>query len=165
MQTKFSLETQKLKKLYPDEILRFRLIFDDDKMKLSLNKVWSGWPWTQWVRKAAADLWHEDIWYFLEDAKIPKINEKVNVFFEFYFSTWSWGSRQLDSSNCGAMAKMVEDALKYDKKKNPKWILVDDTNAQVGWVALHSIELPLKARKELETSYVDVSIRKFKEEL
>ena len=59
------------------------------------------------------------------------------------------------------MAKMVEDALKYDKKKNPKWILVDDTNAQVGWVALHSIELPLKARKGLETSYVDVSIRKY----
>jgi hypothetical protein len=63
------------------------------------------------------------------------------------------------------MAKMVEDALKYDKKKNAKWVLVDDTNVQVGWVALHSIELPLKERKELESSFVDVSIRKFKHQL
>lgn len=155
------IETRLLKKTSTDEILRFRLIFDDDKMKLSLNKVWSGWPWTQWVRKAAADLWHEDIWYFLEENSIPKIKEKVNIFFEFYFSTWGWGARQLDSSNCWAMAKMVEDALKYDKKKNPKWVLVDDTNVQVGWVSLHSIELPLKERKELESSFVDVSIRKF----
>jgi hypothetical protein len=39
------------------------------------------------VRKAAADLWHEDIWNFLEENTIPKIKEKVNIFFEFYFST------------------------------------------------------------------------------
>lgn len=155
----------KLKKLYPDEILRLRIEFDND-MKLSVNKIWSWWAGTQWIRKKAADLWHSDIFYFLEEEKIQKIHEKVNVFFEFSFSTWdNWGSRQLDSSNTAMMAKMVEDALKYDKKKNPKWIIADDTNSQVGWVALHSIELPLKARKELETSYVDVSIRKFKPEL
>jgi len=165
MRFKELIETRLLKKVSTDEILRFRIIFDDDKMKLSLNKVWSGWPWTQWIRKAAADLWHEDIWNFLEENTIPKIKEKVNIFFEFYFSTWWWGARQLDSSNCWAMAKMVEDALKYDKKKNAKWVLVDDTNVQVGWVALHSIELPLKERKELESSFVDVSIRKFKHQL
>lgn len=161
MKFKEPIETRLLKKTSTDEILRFRLIFDDDKMKLSLNKVWSGWPWTQWVRKAAADLWHEDIWYFLEENNIPKVKEKVNIFFEFYFSTWGWGARQLDSSNCWAISKMIEDSLKYDKKKNTKWILVDDTNAQVWWHSLHSIELPLKERKELDSSFVDVSIRKF----
>ena len=159
---KSKYENQKLKKVFDDEILRFRIIFDDDDMKLSLNKVWSGWPWTQWVRKKSADIWHEDLWQFFEDNKIPKIEEKINIFFEFYFSTWSWMSRQLDSSNCSAMAKLIEDCLKYDKKKNPKWIIVDDTSKFVGWLCLHSIDLPLNERKEMESSYVDVSIRKFK---
>jgi hypothetical protein len=140
--------------------------FDDD-MKMSLNKVWSWGNGTQWIRKAAANLWHWDITEMLDSwKKIPKIKEKVSIFLEFYFSTGSkWWWRQLDSSNCSALGKMIEDALKYDKEKNPNWILADDTNAQVGWFCVHSIELPLKARKELETSYVDVSIRKFKEEL
>lgn len=149
----------------PWEIVRFKLDFDDD-MKLSLNKVWSWWPWTQWVRKAAADLWHEDIWYFLEENKIKKITEKVDIFLTFYFSTWdSWGKRQLDSSNCAAMGKMIEDALKYDKKKNNKWILADDTNDKVGWFCVSSAELTLWERKLLETSYVDVSIRHHNKEI
>lgn len=78
----------------------------------------------------------------------------------FYFSTWdTWGKRQLDSSNCAAMGKMIEDALKYDKKKNPKGILVDDTNDCVWWFCLKSAEMGIAERRELETSYVDVSIR------
>ena len=141
------------------EILNFTLEFDDE-MKLSLNKVWSWGPWTQWVRKKAADLWHEDLFYFLEENKIKPIKEKVDIYFKYYFSTWdSWGKRQLDSSNCGAMSKMIEDWLRYHKTKNPKWILVDDTNAQVWWFCQHSIELWLTERKALESSYVEVSIR------
>lgn len=140
-------------------ILKFRLEFDDD-MKLSMNKVWSWWPWTQWVRKKSADIWHEDVWQFLEWKRIPKIKEKVDIFLTFYFSTWdSGGKRQLDSSNCSAMGKMIEDSLKYDKKKNPKWILVDDTNDCVGWFALKSAEMTIAERRELETSFVDVEIR------
>ena len=147
------------------EIFRFKIEFDDD-MKLSLNKVWSGWPWTQWVRKAAADLWHEDIWQYLEERRIPKINEKVDFFFTFHFSTWdSGGKRQLDSSNCAAMGKMIEDALKYDSKKNKKGIIVDDTNDKVWWFCLRSAQMTLAERKELETSYVDVSIRLHKDNL
>ena len=159
-------QTKKTKRVVPpNEILNFKLEFDDD-MKLSLNKVWSGWPWTQWVRKKSADLWHEDIWYFLEDKRIPKIKEKVDIFMTFYFSTWDSGwKRQLDSSNCAAMGKMIEDALKYDKKKNPKWILVDDTNDCVWWFSLKSAELTIAERRELETSYVDVSIRRHINEL
>jgi hypothetical protein len=42
MRFKELIETRLLKKVSTDEILRFRIIFDDDKMKLSLNKVWSG---------------------------------------------------------------------------------------------------------------------------
>ena len=57
------------------------------------------------------------------------------------------------------MGKMIEDALKYDKKKNPKWILVDDTNDCVWWFALQSAELWIKERRELENSFVEVSIR------
>lgn len=141
------------------EIFSFRLEFDDD-MKLSLNKVWSGWHGTQWVRKAAADLWHEDIFNYLQTKRIPKITEKVDIYFTFHFSTWDSGwKRQLDSSNCSAMGKMIEDALKYDNKKNPKWILADDTNDKVGWFCVRSKEMTLAERKELETSYVDISIR------
>lgn len=144
----------------PWEIVSFKLEFDDE-MKLSLNKVWSWGPWTQWVRKASAELWHEDVWRFLEAHKIPKISEKVDFFFTFYFSTWdSGGKRQLDSSNCSAMWKMIEDALKYDKKKNTKWIIVDDTNDMVGWFSLRSAQMTLAERKLLETSYVEVSIRR-----
>ena len=141
------------------EILRFQLVFDDE-MKLSLNKVWSGWPGTQWVRKSAATLWHDVLWEFLENKRIPKITEKVDIFFTFYFSTWDSGwKRQLDSSNCSAMGKMIEDSLKYDKEKNPKGILADDTNNFVGWFSLRSAEMSLSERKKLESSYVDVSIR------
>ena len=142
------------------EICNFTIEFDD-AMKLSLNKVWSWWAGTQWIRKASADLWHDDLWQFLEAHKIPKINEKVDFFFTFYFSTWDSGwKRQLDSSNCSAMGKMIEDALKYDKKKNTKWIIVDDTNDMVGWFSLRSAQMTLAERKLLETSYVEVSIRR-----
>lgn len=141
------------------EILNFTIEFDDD-MKLSLNKVWSGGPGTQWVRKAAADLWHDDLFYFLEENKIKPIKEKVDIYFKYYFSTWdSWGKRQLDSSNCVAMSKMMEDALRFHKAKNPKWILIDDTNIQVGWVNNLSVEMTLAERKALDISRVEVSIR------
>ena len=150
---------KRVKTIYTNELVRLRLEFDDE-MKMSLNKVWSWGPWTQWIRKKSADLWHEDIWQLLEEWKLPKINEKVDIFYTFYFSTWDSGwKRQLDSSNCSAMAKMIEDALRYDKKKNTKWILIEDTNDKVGWICLHSAEQTLQERKELETSYVDVSIR------
>lgn len=148
-------------KFIPEDkiIVKFRLNFDED-MKLSMNKVWSWGPWTQWVRKKAADLWHEDITTYLESKRIKPIKEKVNFFFEFAFSTWGtwWRARQLDSSNCSAMGKMVEDALKYDKKKNPKWIIQDDTSEFVGWFNLHSINLSLQERQDLDSSYVDVTI-------
>lgn len=148
-----------LKHTHDSEILRFRLEFDDD-MKLSLNKVWSWWPWTQWVRKKSSDLWHDEIFYFLEQNRIKPIKEKVDLYFEFYFSTWdSWWKRQLDSSNCSAIAKMIEDGLKYDKNKNEKWILLDDTNDKVWWFCLKSVQMTLSERRELETSYVNVSIR------
>ena len=148
-----------LNKTNPWEILNFTVEFDDD-MKLSLNKVWSWWPWTQWVRKASADLWHEDIFYFLEENKIKPIKEKVDIYMKFYFSTWdSGGKRQLDSSNCWAMAKMIEDSIRFHKTKNPKGILIDDTNEQVGWFCLHSVEMSLAERKALDISRVEVSIR------
>lgn len=57
------------------------------------------------------------------------------------------------------MGKMIEDALKYDSKKNKKWIIVDDTNDKVGWFCLRSAQMGLAERKLLETSYVEVSIR------
>ena len=150
-----------LKTILPDELVRFRLEFDDE-MKLSLNKVWSWWNGTQWVRKAAAELWHWDIERLLASSrKIPIIKEKVDIYFKYYFSTWdSWGKRQLDSSNCVTMSKMIEDSIRYHKTKNPKGILVDDTNVQVWWVNNLSYEMTLAERKLLETSYVEVSIRR-----
>ena len=142
-------------------ILKFRLNFDED-MKLSMNKVWSWWPGTQWVRKKAADLWHEDILCYLEENRIKPIREKVDFFFEFAFATWWvwWRNRQLDSSNCSAMGKMIEDALKYDRKKNPRWIITDDTSEYVWWFCLHSMNLPLEERKELDSNFVDIYICK-----
>lgn len=150
-----------LKTTHPEELARFRLEFDDE-MKLSLNKVWSWGPGTQWIRKKAADLWHWDIERMLTEwKKMEIIREKVDIFMTFFFSTWdSWWKRQLDSSNCSALWKMIEDALKYDKTKNKKWILVDDTNDKVWWFCIHSAEMSLAERKELESSYVDVSIRR-----
>lgn len=149
-----------------DEIYRFKMDFDDD-MKLSLNKVWSWWPWTQWIRKSAADLWHWDIENLLDSIpKLKIVKEKVDLFLTFYFSTWdSWGKRQLDSSNCSAIWKMIEDSFKYDAKKNPRGFIVDDTNDKVGWFCLRSAQMTLAERKELETSFVEVSIRQHKEDL
>ena len=154
------MAVMKLKNIYENEILRLRVEFDDDA-KLSLNKIWSWWAATPWLRKKAADIFHEDIWTFLETKRIPKIAEKVDMFFMFYFSTWdSWGKRQLDSSNCVAMSKIIEDSFKFDKVKNPKGILVDDTNMQCWWHSVHSIPMTLAERKALDSSYVEVSIRK-----
>lgn len=153
------MEIKKLKHIKENEILRLSLDFDDD-MKMSLNKVWSGWNWTQWIRKACATLWHDYLWSYLEENKIKPIKEKVDIFMDFYFSTWdSWWKRQLDSSNCSALAKIIEDSLRYHKTKNPKWILVDDTNEQVGWFCLHSVQMTLSERKALDISRVEVSIR------
>ena len=137
-----------------DAILKFTLEFDEH-MKFSLNKVWAWWPGTQWVRKKAADLWHDEIWYYLEENKIKKIDEKVDFYFEFFFKT-----RALDSSNCSAMGKMIEDGLKYDKNKNKKWILVDDTNSQVGKFLLESVKLDKKQKEKIEEDYVDIYIFK-----
>lgn len=153
-----AIEKQKNKKT--DELLRLRIDFDDE-MKMSVNKIWSGGNGTQWIRKKVAGLWHEDLFYFLDEHRIKPIKEKIDMFFEFYFSTGdSGGKRQLDSSNCTMMTKIIEDSLKYDKEKNPKGILVDDTNAQCGWHSAHSIQMTLAERKLLETSYVEVSIRR-----
>lgn len=148
-----------LNKNKPWEILNLTIEFDDE-MKLSLNKVWSGGPGTQWVRKKACDLWHEDIFYFLDDNKIRPIKEKVDIYVKFYFSTWDSGwKRQLDSSNCSAMSKIIEDWLRFHKTKNPKWILIDDTNEQVGWFSQHSVQMTLAERKALDISRAEVSIR------
>lgn len=156
---------EKTKTKYPDEILRLKIDFDDE-MKMSVNKIWSWWNWTQWIRKKVASLWHDDLFYFLDEHRIPKIDRKVDMYFTFHFSTWdSWGKRQLDSSNCTMMTKIIEDSLKYDKTKNPKWILADDTNVQCWWHCVHSKQMTLAERKELETSYVDVSIRLHKDNL
>lgn len=143
-----------------DEIIRFHLDFDDD-MKLSMNKVWSWGNWTQWLRKSAAELWHWDIERLLDDSKkITRIKEKVDIFFTLYFSTGdSWGKRQLDSSNCSPIWKMIEDSFKYDSKKNPRGFIDDDTNDKVGWFCLRSAQMTLAERKLLETSYVEVSVR------
>ena len=137
-----------------DAILKFTIIIEE-KMKFSLNKVWAGWASTPWIRKKAADLWHDEIWYYLEENKIKKIDEKVDFYFEFFFKT-----RALDSSNCSAMGKMIEDGLKYDKNKNKKWILVDDTNSQVGKFLLESVKLDKKQKEKIEEDYVDIYIFK-----
>lgn len=153
------MEISKMKHNREDEILKLSLEFDDD-MKMSLNKVWSGGNGTQWVRKACATLWHDYLWEYLEEHKLKPIKEKVDIYLEFYFSTWdSWWKRQLDSSNCSALWKIIEDSLRFHKTKNPKWILIDDTNEQVGWFCLHSVQMSLSERKALDISRVEVSIR------
>jgi hypothetical protein len=58
------------------------------------------------------------------------------------------------------MGKMIEDGLKYDKNKNKKWILVDDTNSQVGKFLLESVKLDKKQKEKIEEDYVDIYIFK-----
>jgi hypothetical protein len=55
---------------------------------------------------------------------------------------------------------MVEDSFKYDGKKNKKGFIIDDTNDKVGWFCLRSAQMSLAERKLLETSYIEVSVRK-----
>jgi len=112
--------------------------------KLSTNAIYS-WNlhWTK--RKKIADFYHKIS--KADCMQLNKITKKVNIDFEFYFK-----SRYLDSSNCGFMAKMIEDWLVRN------WLFSDDTNKYIGRISLNSIVIPTKTRKEMEWDYVRIII-------
>lgn len=129
--------------------IKLRIDIDDD-MKFSLNRIWAGWPWTQWIRKAKRDLWHEIISEKVDDDGIKKIPYKIMVDYIFYFKT-----RSLDCSNCSLMVKMVEDWLVES------WILEDDTNKYIGKFSVEVPEIDTNVKKGMETDYVDIIINPY----
>lgn len=124
----------------------FVIEFETDD-KFSLNKVWSWWRWMQWVRKKMADNWHYSTEVEIEKQKIKKVKNPCILVFSYIFL-----KNMLDSSNCVAMSKMVEDALARN------WILDWDTNDSVIATINASILLPLNERKNLPYNILEVKI-------
>jgi hypothetical protein len=120
---------------------------EKDKMKFSLNKIWWGWPWSQWLRKDKRDMWHEVIDEVIDEYKLKKINYPIEIEFIFY-----WKSRYLDCSNCTPMVKLIEDWLVENK------ILTDDTNEYIRRIHIESILLNKKDRNNIEEDYVLVKL-------
>ena len=121
---------------------------EKDKMKYSLNKIWAGGSWSNWVRRAKRELWHEEVVWIVEDEGIKPIKYKVNLTLEYY-----WKGRTLDTSNCAVMTKLIEDSLVEAK------VFKNDTIEFVGWN--HTISH--KASKEDEGDYVKVTITPYEE--
>lgn len=84
--------------------------------KYSFNKVYAGMHWTK--RKAAADYFHSLTQCALYNQKIPRLPFKSPVRITMYFNS------NLDVSNHGWIAKMVEDGMKG-------WLIQDDTRKYV----------------------------------
>lgn len=123
-------------------ILRYDL---PKQFKVSTNAIYSGnTHWTK--RKKISDYFHNIV---KEDCKqLEKVNEKVDLLFEFYFK-----SRYLDSSNCSFMGKCLEDWL-------VKWdLFLDDSNKYIWKVTYHSIEIEPKERKKLENDYIRITVK------
>lgn len=100
-----------------------------------------------WIRKAQADDWH----YSTDEATAAqgvRPIDKPCVLLFFY----SFRKNMLDSSNCAAMSKMIEDSL------TRSWILKTDTNAHVKGTFNSSIERPMSERKHMELNTVDIII-------
>ena len=114
-----------------------------DILKVSTNAIYSWMHWTK--RKKLANLYHNLI--KADCKKLEQITEKVDIDFKFYFKT-----RYLDSSNCGFMAKMLEDWLVNG------WLLEDDTNKYIWKISLESVLLKIKDRKKINKDYVTISI-------
>lgn len=115
----------------------------DEDLKFSLNKVWWGCHFS--VRSRFRNNWHDEIEN--KSSHIDKIEWICKLEFRFFFKT-----RYLDSSNCSAMAKMIEDGLVEH------WVIKWDTNLHVQSVYLESVLLEPKAKKNLKSDYVIISI-------
>lgn len=129
------------------EPIVFKIEFDKD-MKFSLNKVWWGCHFS--VRSKARNYWHDAIEECVKEKKIEPIDYQVEVDTIFFFKT-----RYLDSSNCSAMHKMVEDWL---VKNN---IFKDDTNKYIRRISLMSALLKEDIRKKFASDFVIVRIKEF----
>ena len=108
-------------------------------IKISTNAYYSGKHWT--VRKK-----HKDKYILLTNMfkKYAFIPDKVDLDFDFYFNT-----RALDSSNCSAMVKLLEDCIVKHG------ILKDDNINYVGKVSMKSTK-----DKSAKKDYVIITIKK-----
>lgn len=131
-----------------DEVV-FRIDIDED-LKFSLNKVW-GWCHFS-VRSRFRNNWHDVINELVDDKKIKPIKDYVVIGYKFFFKT-----RYLDSSNCSAMAKMIEDWLVE------AWIFGWDTNDYVKGIYLESVKIDDKERKKMKNDYVIITIKLLKD--
>ncbi len=119
----------------------------DEEMKYSLNKIWAAWPWSQWVRKAKRDLWHDEVEFVVEEFKLKPFTSPVKIEYNFF-----WKTRYLDVDNNVVMVKMVNDALRHCE------ILKDDTNNYILSITINAIQIPKQERSEMEWDYVEIII-------
>jgi IS30 family transposase len=113
------------------------------QFKVSTNRIYSWIHWTQ--RKKIADFYH---YLSYHDCKqLKQITKKVNLRFEFYFT-----SRALDSSNCSYIGKCLEDWLVRN------WLLKDDTNKFIWAVTYQSYTLTKEEKEYIKSDYVRVII-------
>jgi hypothetical protein len=136
--------------------------------KLSMNAVWSGrMHWA--VRSKVVHLHHKVAAKWLGGALKEKsvlkgqkrkkevvyiqgtiqVNEPVELWY-----VWKFKTRPLDSGNCQAMSKGIEDGLVRCG------LLGNDTNAFVTWVANISLPMTPDERDALEKDEVEVYILK-----
>jgi hypothetical protein len=108
-----------------------------DLIKVSSNQIYAGQHWTK--RKKLKD---DYLWLTTPFKSLPKISEKVDLDFKFFF-----GSKPLDSSNCGFLVKILEDCLVH------YGVLQGDTIKFVGKVSMESF----KSRQK-DTNYCVINI-------
>lgn len=92
--------------------------------KASTNQIYAGSHWSH--RKVVKDVYY---WEVLANKKHFKKPEKLPTTLHFYFT---FKSRALDASNCGYMAKCLEDAIKKIG------VIPDDSPKYVAGVCLYS---------------------------
>ena len=91
--------------------------------KISTNEIYAGKHWTKRSdhKKNYRDAYIQTL------KKLGEFKEQVDISFYFKFK-----SRALDSSNCGYMAKLLEDCLVKAR------VIENDSPKYVGWVSMKS---------------------------
>jgi hypothetical protein len=100
-----------------------------DLPKVSSNKIYAGTHWTKRNKLKESYLWITKGPF----SKLKPVESLCDLTFEFYFV-----KNALDSSNCGYMAKMLEDCLVECK------ILQGDTIKHVRKITLQSLKSQFK---------------------
>ena len=93
--------------------------------KISLNEYYSGKHWS--VRSGHKTNYRDA--YVGKLKELRKFENKVDIEFDFTFK-----SRALDSSNCSAMVKLLEDCMVK------AGVIQNDSPKFVGWISMKSMK-------------------------